>query len=223
MLIWNPTVANLTLMALGSSAPEILLSLIGVVTAINEPSDPLGPSCIVGSASYNLLMISAVSIVAPIPRISRIKHIDVFIFTAIFSVCLALRISWPATWFHRILNYVVQQTWAYIWILIILEVTSPGVVEVWEALVTFIQFPLFVFLAYGQDVKWKIWGLGSTVAPDEVQAINDSVTPAPAQKHSYGEYRRKGLRMFAGGRCTGQGLEYKVSCHCPPWQPRVLD
>ena len=28
---WNPTVANLTLMALGSSAPEILLSLIELV------------------------------------------------------------------------------------------------------------------------------------------------------------------------------------------------
>ena len=28
MRIWNPTVANLTLMALGSSAPEILLSVI---------------------------------------------------------------------------------------------------------------------------------------------------------------------------------------------------
>ena len=27
---WNPTVANLTLMALGSSAPEILLSVIEV-------------------------------------------------------------------------------------------------------------------------------------------------------------------------------------------------
>ena len=28
---WNPTVANLTLMALGSSAPEILLSVIETV------------------------------------------------------------------------------------------------------------------------------------------------------------------------------------------------
>merc|ERR1719456_1880391 len=28
--IWNATVANLTLMALGSSAPEILLSLIEI-------------------------------------------------------------------------------------------------------------------------------------------------------------------------------------------------
>jgi Ca2+/Na+ antiporter len=29
--IWNATVANLTLMALGSSAPEIMLSVIGTV------------------------------------------------------------------------------------------------------------------------------------------------------------------------------------------------
>jgi solute carrier family 8 (sodium/calcium exchanger) len=32
--VWNPTIANLTLMALGSSAPEILLSVIGVVTTL---------------------------------------------------------------------------------------------------------------------------------------------------------------------------------------------
>lgn len=31
VLVWNPTVANLTLMALGSSAPEILLSIIEIV------------------------------------------------------------------------------------------------------------------------------------------------------------------------------------------------
>lgn len=29
--VWNPTVANLSLMALGSSAPEIILSLVGLV------------------------------------------------------------------------------------------------------------------------------------------------------------------------------------------------
>jgi len=31
MLVWNATVANLTLMALGSSAPEILLALLEAV------------------------------------------------------------------------------------------------------------------------------------------------------------------------------------------------
>lgn len=61
--IWNNTVANLTLMALGSSAPEILLSIIEIVgNGFNTGA--LGPSTIVGSAAFNLLAISAVCIVA---------------------------------------------------------------------------------------------------------------------------------------------------------------
>lgn len=37
--IWNETVSNLTLMALGSSAPEILLSVIEVRTQLqNKPA-----------------------------------------------------------------------------------------------------------------------------------------------------------------------------------------
>jgi hypothetical protein len=34
--VWNPTIANLTLMALGSSAPEILLSVIGALSNLGE-------------------------------------------------------------------------------------------------------------------------------------------------------------------------------------------
>jgi solute carrier family 8 (sodium/calcium exchanger) len=33
--VWNPTVANLTLMALGSSAPEILLNVIQCVSELD--------------------------------------------------------------------------------------------------------------------------------------------------------------------------------------------
>ena len=62
--VWNATVANLTLMALGSSAPEIFLSIIETVTNLeNEPGE-LGASTIVGSAAFNLLIITAVSIVS---------------------------------------------------------------------------------------------------------------------------------------------------------------
>merc|ERR1719211_42013 len=61
--VWNGTVANLTLMALGSSAPEICLAVIGVIKN-KFNSDKLGPSTIVGSAAYNLLAISAVCVVA---------------------------------------------------------------------------------------------------------------------------------------------------------------
>jgi solute carrier family 8 (sodium/calcium exchanger) len=32
--VWNPTVANLTLMALGSSAPEIMLNVIETVMTL---------------------------------------------------------------------------------------------------------------------------------------------------------------------------------------------
>ena len=52
--VWNPTIANLTLMALGSSAPEILLSSLEVVFNGMYMGD-LGPSTIVGSAAFNLL------------------------------------------------------------------------------------------------------------------------------------------------------------------------
>jgi len=53
--VWNPTIANLTLMALGSSAPEILLSIIETVSTLNETPGELGASTIVGSAAFNLL------------------------------------------------------------------------------------------------------------------------------------------------------------------------
>lgn len=56
--VWNETVANLTLMALGSSAPEILLSIIEIV-AKNFNAGDLGPGTIVGSAAYNLFVIIA--------------------------------------------------------------------------------------------------------------------------------------------------------------------
>jgi solute carrier family 8 (sodium/calcium exchanger) len=53
--VWNPTIANLTLMALGSSAPEILLSVIETVQTLDQEPGELGPSTIVGSAAFNLL------------------------------------------------------------------------------------------------------------------------------------------------------------------------
>ena len=60
--IWNATVANLTLMALGSSAPEILLSVIETVTTLGQVPGELGVFSIVGSAAFNLLVISGLSI-----------------------------------------------------------------------------------------------------------------------------------------------------------------
>lgn len=87
--IWNATVANLTLMALGSSAPEILLSIISTVKDIEAIPPELGPSTIVGSAAFNLLVISGVSIIAVGGDDCELKQIDdlwVFAVTTVFSL-----------------------------------------------------------------------------------------------------------------------------------------
>ena len=79
VLIWNETVANLTLMALGSSAPEILLAVVEAVTSLDdeEPADSLGTFTIIGSAAFNMLIITAVCIISvPLPQSKSIKVID---------------------------------------------------------------------------------------------------------------------------------------------------
>ena len=40
---------------------------------------------------------------------------------------------------------------AYLWLFIILVLISPDVIEVWEALLTFLFFPILVALAYAAD------------------------------------------------------------------------
>jgi solute carrier family 8 (sodium/calcium exchanger) len=128
--VWNDTVANLTLMALGSSAPEILLAVIGIIGKGFE-SEKLGPSTIVGSASFNLLAISAVCIAGiPDGEIRRIKNFPVFIITAATSIL------------------------AYVWLIIVLVVISKDRVEIWEAVLTLLFFPILVIVAYAADKGW---------------------------------------------------------------------
>ena len=94
------------------------------------------------------------------------------------------------------------QIWAYLWLLIILQVSSPGVIEIWEALVTLAQFPILVFVAYGQDVRWKLWGYGvsNTVEPIDGEEVTPMVDDYhAAHKHNYSEYRRQGAKALAGG------------------------
>ncbi|KAM3931522.1 sodium/calcium exchanger 1 isoform 1-T5 [Leptodactylus fuscus] len=125
--IWNETVSNLTLMALGSSAPEILLSVIEVCGHNFEAGD-LGPSTIVGSAAFNMFIIIALCVyVVPDGETRRIKHLRVFFVTAAWSI------------------------FAYTWLYMILSVFSPGIVEVWESLLTFFFFPICVVFAWVAD------------------------------------------------------------------------
>merc|ERR1719341_1913746 len=125
--VWNETVANLTLMALGSSAPEIMLSVIEIWAKNFEAGD-LGPGTIVGSAAFNLFMIIGFCMyVIPDDEVRKIKHLRVFFITATWSV------------------------FAYIWLYLILGPISYGVVEIWEGVVTFLFFPITVYTAFVAD------------------------------------------------------------------------
>lgn len=128
---WNKTVSNLTLMALGSSAPEILLSIMEMIN--NEfYSGELGPSTIVGSAAFNLFCIIGLCIVS-IPSSEKpraIESYNVFIVTALFSI------------------------FAYLWLVIIVQVITPDVIEPWEAVVTLMFFPLLLIISYLVDIGW---------------------------------------------------------------------
>ena len=57
------------------------------------------------------------------------------------------------------------QVFAYIWLLIILMVSSPNVVEPWEAILTFLFFPFLTALAYAAD-KGYLDTCASKVAPE---------------------------------------------------------
>ncbi|XP_070770085.1 sodium/calcium exchanger 1a isoform X4 [Enoplosus armatus] len=125
--IWNETVSNLTLMALGSSAPEILLSVVEVC-GHNFDAGELGPNTIVGSAAFNMFVIIGLCVsVIPDGETRRVKHLRVFFVTATWSV------------------------FAYTWLYLILAVFSPGVVEIWEGLLTLFFFPICVGFAYVAD------------------------------------------------------------------------
>lgn len=152
--VWNATVANLTLMALGSSAPEILLSLIEITSA-NFMLGPLGAGTIVGSAAFNLLVISAVCICAiEEPDVRYIQQVPVYAVTASCSV------------------------FAYMWLMFILMVTSPDVCTIWEATLTLLFTPLLVFVAYLADRLYFPFNCcGSSYAPQEQQeSLPEDVT-----------------------------------------------
>ncbi len=113
-------------MALGSSAPEIILSVASTLSTIDDMPSELGPQTIVGSGAFNLLVISAVSIMA-VEEVKGIKLLGVFLATAIFS------------------------TFAYLWFFLVLVVISPGYVELWEAVVTLSFMGLLCIIAYSCD------------------------------------------------------------------------
>ncbi|XP_021351096.1 sodium/calcium exchanger 3-like isoform X4 [Mizuhopecten yessoensis] len=125
--VWNDTVANLSLMAFGTSAPEILLSVIEICGKGFKAGE-LGPGTIVGSAAFNLFAITAMCIVSiPNGQVRRISNMGVYAVTTSFSM------------------------FAYLWMIVVLMFSSPGEVELWEAILTFLMFPTLILVSFAVD------------------------------------------------------------------------
>lgn len=180
VLVWNPTVANLTLMALGSSAPEILLSVIELLGNKIFSGD-LGPSTIVGSAAFNLLCITAICVSAIADKELRmIKEMPVYVVTSFFSL------------------------FAYLWLLIILLGFSKNVVEIWEGVLTFSFFPMFVFLAFMADR-----GYFSKTAPP---AMGGHVVSADMPKEELARLEAQIRSEYKGKNLTDEQVAKHIEC-----------
>mmetsp|Transcript_12870 Transcript_12870/g.25476 ORF Transcript_12870/g.25476 Transcript_12870/m.25476 type:complete len:951 (+) Transcript_12870:264-3116(+) len=154
---WNPSVANLTLMALGSSTPEIMLSIIETVCS-GFFSGELGPGTIVGSAAFNLFVITGLCIMAlPDGESKSIEKYTVFMLTSLHSIV------------------------AYAWLVIIVTVNTKDVVDVWEALVTFAFMPWMVCWVYAADKEWFRGDNKIYIDDEEGQAAMTATNKAAAK------------------------------------------
>eukprot|EP00927_Polykrikos_kofoidii_P064982 TRINITY_DN60783_c0_g1_i1.p1 TRINITY_DN60783_c0_g1~~TRINITY_DN60783_c0_g1_i1.p1 ORF type:complete len:1006 (-),score=166.38 TRINITY_DN60783_c0_g1_i1:139-3063(-) len=241
--VWNGTIANLSLMALGSSAPEIILNVVEIMGK-NFMAGELGPSTIVGSAAFNLLVITAVCIGAlPDDETRKIAEKAVFSITAGCSV------------------------FAYAWLVFILEISSKDRVDLWEALVTFGFFPTLLICAFIADKGWLNISMGDSesaqqqslarqaveekygpnLPPETVQLLLRKEDPPKTNTVSKAAIRKALMSGFLGGRkllhasdneggqihigfeksrylvleCAG-ALELKVVASCAPGQVVTL-
>lgn len=141
--VWNYTIADISLLAFGTSFPQISLATIDAIQNIGKLyAGGLGPGTLVGSAAFDLFPIHAVCVV--IPKAGELKKI------ADLGVWL-VELFWSF--------------WAYIWLYIILEIWTPNVVTLWEALLTVLQYGLLLTHAYAQDKRWPYISL--PIARDE--------------------------------------------------------
>ncbi|KAI3930273.1 hypothetical protein MKW92_033850 [Papaver armeniacum] len=121
--VWNYTIADITLLAFGTSFPQISLATIDAIRNLGQ------------------------------------------IYAGDIGVWL-VELFWSF--------------WAYIWLYIILEVWTPNVVTLWEALLTVLQFGLLLVHAYVQDKRYPYVSLPLARAdrpedwvPEEANASKD--------------------------------------------------
>ena len=116
-------------MAFGATIPSIILSIIQL-SAINYDYGEVGARMMVGASAFNVYIIIAYCVIAiPLGELRKIEKLPVLFVTFIWMI------------------------FAYIWLCLVVIVISPGVIELWEAIITLIFYPISVINAYLVDRK----------------------------------------------------------------------
>jgi len=187
LIVWNPTVANLTLMALGSSAPEIILSVIetiGTLDATLYTDTSYTTPCSEVTDAIMCDLNTAAAFACTQSECEDLKYQEppsdgLGAFTIVGSAAFNLLVIIAACVVAvpkgekrtiRVLSVftttAVYSTFAYIWLLICLSVWTPDVVTPEEAIITFLLFPAVVANSYYMDKKSS--QSGASVAAEAV-------------------------------------------------------
>ncbi|KAK9161593.1 hypothetical protein Syun_007934 [Stephania yunnanensis] len=154
--VWNYAIADISLLAFGTSFPQISLATIDAFRNLGQIyAGGLGPGTLVGSAAFDLFPIHAVCVVVPkAESLKKISDIGVWLVELFWSF------------------------WAYIWLYIILEVWTPNVVTLWESLLTVLQYALLLMHAYVQDKRWPYLSLPLAASERPEEWVPEETIPS---------------------------------------------
>jgi len=180
--IWNDTMVYLFVVS-SSNLPVILLNIYALIFKDGMYSGDLGPATVVGSSSFHILIVVAICVVSiPEGEVRIIKDV------AVVSVFVGFALLGP------------------VWLVVILTLSTPDVVDIWEAVALVAFFPLLALVAFLAD-KGYLGGGPSDALKRQVMAsemTKDELAELVVQiKAEYGEVDDDAMKLLIEQK-TGQ-------------------